>query len=139
MTQMPDPSATYFCGACGKRASTVTLVSAGRPDPRSGPADARPRIDMLGSAQQRISIDGGPVSFSIWTVALQPNAVTDALASGDAARLFVLDSEFAPFWCPTCGLAYCEDHWLVDTKYDEGFFDCIDGTCPRGHTRTLED
>ena len=136
---MPDPSASYFCGACGERASTVTLVSAGRRDPGPFPADAPPGIDMVGSAQPSVSINGGPVSISVWTEALQPDAVAGALASGDAALLSAIDSEFAPFWCPKCGLAYCRDHWVVITRYDDGFFDCIDGTCPRGHTRTLED
>lgn len=28
---------------------------------------------------------------------------------------------------------------LAGTRFDEGFFDCIEGTCPKGHRQTLMD
>jgi len=30
-------------------------------------------------------------------------------------------------------------HIVIVAVYDDGFFDCIRGRCPKGHERTLED
>jgi hypothetical protein len=136
-------SATYLCGACGLVASTVTLVSPGQPDPRltpEGPGVHPGSSTLLGSIFPRwasLSIDGGPVSITIAPV--PADEVAAALVAGDAAALFAVDSELAPFWCPACGASYCREHYRSFDVYDEGFFDCIRGVCPKGHERTLED
>jgi hypothetical protein len=65
--------------------------------------------------------------------------VAQALDTGDGAVLFAIDQEYAPFWCPRCAAAYCREHYRSFTVYDEGFFDCIRGVCPKGHERTLVD
>jgi hypothetical protein len=137
---MADQSATYLCGACGQRAATVTLVPQGEPDPRltPEPAGAPPGISMGLARYTSVSIDGGPVSFTVGVMTM-PDAVVGALASGDAGRLYAIDSEFAPFWCPACHSSYCRDHWRTTELYDDGFFDCIKGRCPNGHERTLVD
>jgi hypothetical protein len=136
-------SATYLCGACGAVASTVTLVPPGEPDPRLGPEPpgVPPGVGTIfgsilpGVAQ--VSIDGGPISVTLATRG--PEKVATALASGSAAALFAIDEEFAPFWCPDCRASYCRAHYRTTTLYDDGFFDCIRGVCPKGHARTLED
>jgi hypothetical protein len=136
-------SATYLCGACGKVAATVTLVAPGQPDPRMAPEPPGVppgRSTLLGTVfprSGRLSIDGGPVSLTLAPVPMEEAAT--ALESGDAAALYELDSEYAPFWCPRCDASYCRDHYLKYEVYDEGFFDCIRGVCPQGHERTLED
>lgn len=136
-------TATYLCGECGNVASTVTLVPPGQADPRltPEPPGAPPGISMLladvapGSGQ--LSIDGGPVSLTVAPVSF--SKVSVALATGDAAALFALDREYAPFWCPKCAASYCGEHYRTSTLYDDGFFDCINGVCPNRHERTLED
>jgi hypothetical protein len=42
-------------------------------------------------------------------------------------------------WCPQCALTYCRTHYNVREAWDEGFYDCSRGTCPRGHSRTIDD
>lgn len=53
--------------------------------------------------------------------------------------LYALHPEFAPFWCPACASAYCEDHWLRYEVEEEGFHEETRGTCPCGHERMLLD
>ena len=136
-------SATYLCGACGKVAATVTLVAPGQPDPRMTPEppEVPPgRSTLLGTVfprSGRLSIDGGPVSLTLAPVPMEE--VAAALDSGDAAALYELDPEYAPFYCSRCALSYCGDHYRTVELYDDGFFDCIRGVCPEGHGRTLAD
>ena len=136
-------TATYLCAVCGCDASTVTLVMPGQPDPRltPEPPGVPPGVGSIFMNafpdQGQLSIDGGPVSVTIGPVPI--DAVAAALLTGDAAALFAIDSELAPFWCPTCRASYCREHYPTVTLFDEGFFDCIHGTCPAGHERTLED
>lgn len=136
-------SATYRCRECGKVASTVTLVAPGEPDPRltPEPPGVPPGAStILGTVFPRggqLSIDGGPISITLAPVPMEQ--VAAPLKSGNAAALFALDREYAPFWCPICDASYCRDHYRKSEVYDEGFFDCIRGVCPQGHERTLED
>ena len=132
-------SASYLCAVCGEVASTVTLVATGQPDPRltPEPPGVPPGVSMILADHASLSIAGGPVSVTVGPVPVE--AVAAALATGRASALFEIDSELAPFWCPRCRAAYCRDHYRTETLYDDGFFDCIRGTCPKGHQRTLED
>ena len=136
-------SATYLCGQCRKVAATVTLVAPGQPDPRltPEPPDVPRGVSTITGAvfprSGQLSIDGGPLSVTLAPVPME--LVAAALDSRSAAALFELDSEYAPFWCPTCGVSYCRDHYRTVEVYDEGFFDCIRGVCPQGHERTLAD
>ena len=136
-------SATYVCAACGNVATTVRLVEPGQPDPRltPEPPGVPPGVSTLTSRAfpdwGQLSIDGGPVSVTLAPVSM--DQVAAALDTGDAAALFALDSEYAPFWCPRCAASYCREHYQRFEVYDEGFFDCIRGVCPKGHERTLAD
>ena len=121
-----NPSVTYTCGACGETASTVTLVAPGRPDPRFG------RVVPRGS---QLAIDGGPISITLAPVPAEQ--VAAALESGDAAALFAIDPEYAPFWCPRCAAAYCPDHYVTKQVYVQGFPLSVSGVCPKGHRRML--
>lgn len=132
----------YLCGACGAVASTVTLVAPGEPDPRMTPeADAPPGLDTLFSSvlpdSAMLSIDGGPASLSMGAASTAEMVL--AVESGDPAALYAIWYEYAPFWCPRCGLSYCDEHYRSYPVFDEGFFDYIQGICPRGHQRKLED
>jgi hypothetical protein len=42
-------------------------------------------------------------------------------------------------YCPTCGKIYCARHYQTREEYDEGYYDCTYGTCPRGHKRIIHD
>lgn len=66
--------------------------------------------------------------------------VVAAIVAGDARALYAVNPEFAPFFCPLCGNCYCEEHWEQQERLEEGgWFDCVEGTCRRGHKRILED
>ena len=73
---------------------------------------------------------------SILTQRVTP-AVRAAL--GDAAALFALDPELAPFFCPECETTYCGEHWRPYDVFADGLHDSIRGACPLGHDRMLED
>jgi hypothetical protein len=61
------------------------------------------------------------------------------IAAGAAAQLYQYDLEFAPCYCPPCDAHYCADHWQQEEVYDDGFYDCTYGVCPRGHRRLIDD
>ncbi len=63
-----------------------------------------------------------------------------AILLGDAKRLYRLDLEYAPFYCPVCDACFCGAHWAKWDVFDEdGWHDSIRGLCPHGHERMLED
>jgi hypothetical protein len=133
----------YLCGACGKVAATVTLVPPGQPDPRPKPKPpAVPPgtgkvVSEVFPSYARLAIDGGPVSLTRGPVSME--RVTIALRAGSAAALFEIEQEYAPFWCPKCRASYCREHYRSWPVFDDCFFDCLRGVCPKGHERILED
>ena len=114
-------AAEYTCAECGALAGRVEVI---------------PSPDTPGN---RLVLS---VFLAMWEQAT-PDATyadaADALRRGDPRALWELNPEWAPFYCPECGTCYCRDHWRQWMEFDEGFFDCSYGTCPRGHTRMLED
>jgi hypothetical protein len=99
------------------------------------------RIDLMGDGSRgeirRTSFTGklsGP---------LPPErlaAVREAVDGQDVRRLFALDREYTPFFCPSCDAIYCRAHWVVWDVFDnDGWHDSIRGRCLKGHERMLED
>ena len=136
-------SATFQCAACGNVAATVTLVEPGQPGPTRTPEPpgAQPGVgSFLSSAfpdQAHLAIDGGPVSVAHGFVPIE--RVAAALEASDAAALFAINYEYAPFWCPRCNASYCGDDYRSWVTFDEGFYDATYGVCPEGHERELDD
>jgi hypothetical protein len=134
-------SAIFVCDECGQPAATVYFVPPFVEDPRvedgSGYGDrAAGSIELQAP---RISIAGGPVPVTISAGGDSAQAAIAALRANDARKLSNIDREYAPFWCFRCELSYCKNHWQTSTKYDEGFFDCVEGVCPKGHRQVLLD
>lgn len=135
--------ATFQCGACGKVAATVTLVEPGQPDPRltPEPPGVPPGVGTIFSSlhpdRAQLSIAGGPISVTHGFAPMEGTAA--ALESGDAAALYAIDSEYAPFWCPWCSASYCKEHFRSWVTFDDGFYDATYGICPEGHQRKLDD
>ena len=114
-------AAEYTCALCGAVAGRVEVV----------PSPTTPGNRLVLS-----------VFFSVWQQASPEatySAAADALRGGDPRALWTLNAEWAPFYCPECNACYCRDHWRQWMEFDEGFYDCTYGTCPRGHTRMLDD
>lgn len=134
-------SATFYCALCGSAASTVYYLPPGADDPRFDPepAGVPPGVGTIGQPSGRISIEGGPVSVTISVAGDSAEAAIPALRSRDPEKLWIVDREFTPFWCFRCGKSYCDAHWRSGARYDDGFFDCIEGTCPKEHRQTLMD
>ena len=129
----------FKCGACDAIAATVTFLPPGMPDPRPFGDDAPPDLDRFFIDSARLSIDRGPRPV---TTALMESeaAVAAAFRSTPSAQaLYSIDPELAPFWCPRCRRSYCKAHWKTETLFDDGFYECTKGKCPRGHERTLDD
>jgi hypothetical protein len=114
--------ADFACAACDQRAG---------------------RIQLSGSAKQ------GEVLRETFTGVLTAQVLGDrfasvrsAIAAANVRELFALDLEYAPFYCPTCNLNYCAQHWTVWDVFDDDdptWHDSIRGRCPHHHERMLED
>jgi hypothetical protein len=101
--------AIHFCGVCGKQAGTLTCEN---------------------GKLRRVS------STSVLTQRETPQV---RAAIGNAAALFALDFELAPFYCPQCDRSYCGAHWNTTDVFEGDVHNSIRGTCPNGHERLLED
>ena len=42
-------------------------------------------------------------------------------------------------YCPECDKIYCWDHYNAREEFDDGFYDCTCGECPKGHRRMIDD
>jgi len=110
----------FSCAECGARAGSVQLFG------NHSTAEIR-RASFT-------SLLSGPVPVS------QFDDLRIAIWKEDARALFELDFEYAPFFCPECNAIYCGAHWqTMDEFDDDGYHDCIRGSCPNGHDRMLED
>jgi hypothetical protein len=66
--------------------------------------------------------------------------VFEKLAQGKVGALHgSLGAEGIDAYCPACDRVYCGDHYLLQTEYDDGFYDCTRATCPAGHRRMVDD
>ena len=109
--------------------------------PAGHPADMKPPL-----GQQLQSRDGVVVDYfggTAWKHADAPayRAVREILSgeAPDPAALRQIDWELAPFYCPDCAQNYCRADWHTHVQFDEGFYDCTMGRCPRGHQHVIDD
>ena len=42
-------------------------------------------------------------------------------------------------YCPECDKIYCWNHYKLEEEWEEGFYDCTYGECPKGHKRMIDD
>ncbi|MFX1280585.1 MAG: hypothetical protein ACFFA3_14505 [Promethearchaeota archaeon] len=42
-------------------------------------------------------------------------------------------------YCPECDNIYCWEHYNAKEEYDDGFYDCTNDECPKGHKRIIDD
>ena len=66
-------------------------------------------------------------------------ALLTSLRGRDAAAVHHLMPEGMDGYCPSCVRVYCRGHYVGREEYDDGFYDCTHATCPRGHTRMIDD
>ncbi len=128
-------AASFRCAARGEMAGVVKVARAG------ATVDMRPAL-----GRQTYDRDAIIVDYFLGTVAKFADAATmDAareIIGGDEPDPIALrrvDWELAPFFCPDCGLNYCSADWDTCPVFDEGFYDCTIGICPRDHHHTVDD
>lgn len=119
----PAAEAEFTCSLGHGRAGAVRLFRAG--------ADAWAVVveSFVCRATCRVAAAGAP-------------ALCQAIEAGDAARLFRIDPELAPFYCPACDAVYCGTCWRTYHVFDDempGWLEETRGGCPRGHDRMLVD
>jgi len=123
---MAGESASFYCALCNNVAGTVALLPPNHPDGLSKETATIFLKDFIGTEKVVVALKGS-------------QAVKAALERADAAALYQVEHLWAPFYCPTCACVYCRKHWVIVPEYDEGYFDCSYGTCPKGHRRMAED
>ena len=67
-------------------------------------------------------------------------ALGGALARGNAVEVAILNVEWVPFLCRTCGEVYCGDCWTVPGLDDPHWPEDpgpLMGACPRGHEQIM--
>ena len=107
---------TFMCLLCGDVTGDVRLVQ----------DDGYARL-YRGSASYPVASD-------------RFGAHVRALHDNDLRALFALNFEYTPCYCPKCDANFCAKHWRIWQEFeDDGWADCVRGTCPNGHARMLED
>jgi hypothetical protein len=137
-------AATFTCDRYGEVACTLTLSPPFARDPQApvpGPSESLPGEGTMFADSIRLSIDG-PIKTThtfLPGIPVDVSAVEAAIGAGDPEALYAIDREYAPFWCMRCLKSYCRTCWTVWVDYDEGFYDCTRGRCPKDHVRVLDD
>lgn len=118
----------YRCSICTALAAAVSLIPSISTNPAS-PQDDSVFLTVIGILYVSREIKGdNPIS--------QARA---AIISANPSRLYKMDQEFVPFYCPYCMATYCTHHLRVEDVEDDGFYDATYATCPKGHRRMIMD
>jgi len=125
----------FTCASCGDVAATLSVMDDERP------VDAGPLPDGT-----RLSWTPRAPSYRFEFVGVNTGTAPADLAdliSGldeiDPLAVRRVDWELAAFCCHACQLNYCSKCWSTWIEFDEGFYDCMQGRCPRGHEQALDD
>jgi hypothetical protein len=57
----------------------------------------------------------------------------------ECVKSFVPMEEGLDGYGPECDNVFCGEHLSTRIEYDDGFYDCMYGTCPKGHERMIDD
>ncbi|HYR08305.1 MAG TPA: hypothetical protein VEQ60_11070 [Longimicrobium sp.] len=120
----PRALATFLCARHGSAAGTLHLHA------------------MAGGGGWLLVEEGFLGRTSTRLGAAEAERVARALERADAAALYAVNLEYAPFYCPTCDRVYCAECWrtfLVFADDLPGWLEETRGTCPEHHERMLSD
>ena len=120
----PRALATFLCARHGSAAGTLHLHA------------------MAGGGDWLLVEEGFLGRTSTRLGAAQAERVAQALERADAAALYAVSLEFAPFYCPTCDRVYCAECWQTSLVFADdlpGWLEETRGTCPEHHERMLSD
>ena len=120
----PRARATFFCARHGSAAGTLRL------HPVTGEGGwLLVEEGFLGKTSTRLG-------------AAEADRVARALERADAAALYAVNLEYAPFYCPACDRVYCAECWRTSLVFADdlpGWLEETRGTCPEHHERMLSD
>ena len=117
------------CKQCGKTAATIELI------PQAASKDKRTTICVKGFVGETTAYGLGSKDISEKTL-----DEVQSLADTDLKNLHLLDQDVFGFICRECEAAYCSNCWSnMIERFDEGFFDDIRATCPKGHEQMIKD
>lgn len=120
-------SVSLLCARCGRPAAIFTLYAAGMRQGIGRDSDRLVRTGFMGE----VTKFGGLDSLSQLLAALQQR---------DYAAARQHDPDFIALHCWECDKDYCEQCWDIGPmEFDEGFYDCTNGTCPEGHEQMVDD
>lgn len=80
----------------------------------------------------------------MWTAIEDPlsfRRLVQVLSEHDphAAALGQMFPGLARFRCPACDRCYCDADWRGIPIFEDGFYEHMVGTCPRGHEAIVDD
>lgn len=110
---------------------------------RHGAEAGRLHLHRMGSGSEWLLVEEGFLGKSSTRLGSAAAArVAQALERADAASLYAVNLEYAPFYCPRCDAVYCRACWrtfLVFADDLPGWLEETRGTCPEDHERMLSD
>lgn len=130
-----DGRFVFTCASCGRVAATLAVHEAGA-QIDGGPLPDHGRLTWS---------PGGPsfvLDFLGIVSGLLPAELIGMLIgaeSADPLEIARIDGDLGGFCCRACERNYCADCWSAWIEFDESFYDCTRGQCPRGHVQTLDD
>lgn len=117
------------CCKCGNPAAHFSLLKASEGESR----EHQRNQDRL----ERSGFMGKSTTYENWG---WMSAIFEALTNKDYNAARHLDIDLVAFICRECNEPYCENCWtLGPEQFDDGFYDCTEGTCPAGHTQIVHD
>ena len=132
------PGASFRCARCGELAGVVRVARAGTT------VNMGPPFGNKTTGRDGLVL--GYVLGTAWHAesAEVVGAVQALIDRGHAAPAAIRDIsgtlwEVTPFYRPGCGLNYCSSDWDTCALFDDGFYDCTRGNCPKGHQHVLDD
>ncbi len=115
--EQTEADRSLHCSLCGREIVRIALRGA--------------RL-VVASPLRRLRLDAEALGAD-------PAALLHAAPAAVHAGMMRAHQDGLDFYCPDCDALYCEAHYHLRPRWDEGFYDDTEGTCPAGHTRIVDD
>ena len=120
---------SFRCGECGEVAGVMGVIRTGAVGEEPTAAGGLFLDYFIGTVRRAVA---GDVLDAVEALIEQGN-VDPATIREVCWTLW----DITAFYCPECRLNYCSLDWDTDFVVNPGCYDCIIGTCPKGHRHLL--